>query len=68
MQHDSVVEKHWSRLYSDFLDFQFAGISENELVGVGNAVPIYWEGEFNNLPAGGLDWAMAKAVDDLGNQ
>jgi hypothetical protein len=64
MQHDSVVEKHWPRLYSDFLEFQFAAISENDIVGVGNAVPVYWEGEFNNLPTRGLDWAMAKAVDD----
>lgn len=64
MQHDSIVEKHWSRLYSDFLDFQFAAFSEEVIVGVGNAVPIYWEGEFNNLPSRGLDWAMSKAVDD----
>jgi hypothetical protein len=64
MQHDSVVEKHWPRLYSDFLEFQVAAISENDIVGVGNAVPVYWEGEFNNLPTRGLDWAMAKAVDD----
>lgn len=64
MQHDTVVEKHWPGLYSDFLDFQFAALSENDIVGVGNAVPVYWKGGFNNLPVGGLDWAMAKAVDD----
>lgn len=66
MQHDALVEKHWSRLYSDFLDFQLALKSENDIVGVGNAVPVHWEGEFNNLPSRGLDWAMAKAVEDHG--
>ena len=64
MQHDRIVEKYWPRLYSDFLDFQFAAISENDIVGVGNSIPIYWGGEFNNLPGRGLDWAMAKAVND----
>lgn len=64
MQHDLVVESHWPSLYSDFLDFQFAAISGNDIVGIGNAVPIYWEGEFIDLPARGLDWAMAKAVED----
>lgn len=64
MQHDSIVKKHWPRLYSDFIDFQFAAFSEQDTVGVGNAVPIHWEDEFNNLPNGGLDWAMDKAADD----
>jgi hypothetical protein len=64
IQHDRVVVKNWPRLYSDFSDFQFAAISGNDILGVGNSVPINWVGEFNNLPAGGLDWAMAKAVDD----
>jgi hypothetical protein len=64
MQHDSLVEKHWSKLYTEFPDFQLAGYSENELVGVGNSVPIHWEGEFNNLPDRGLDWAIEKAIDD----
>ena len=64
MQHDTIVEKHWPRLYSDFQDFQFAAISGNDIVGVGNSVPVYWEGEFRSLPTRGLDWAMAKAVVD----
>lgn len=68
IQHDQVVEKHWPRLYSDFLDFQFAVISENDIVGVGNAVPVSWEGEFSQLPARGLDWAMTRAVDNYNNE
>ena len=64
MQHDRVVETHWPRLYSDFPDFQFAAFSKNEILGVGNSVPLYWEGTFHTLPAQGLDWAMARAVDD----
>lgn len=64
MQHDPIVEGHWPYLYTDFLDFQFAAYSEQMIAGVGNAVPIYWDDEFHKLPAGGLDWAMAKARAD----
>lgn len=66
MQHDALVKKHWPGLYSEFLDFQFAVNSAKDIVGVGNAVPINWEGGFNDLPDRGLDWAMAKAVKDHG--
>ena len=65
MQHDSIVEAQWSRLYTDFLDFQFAAYSENGIVGVGNSVPIHLEGDISNLPNNGIDWAMLKAVDDI---
>jgi hypothetical protein len=64
MQHDSIVQGHWPNLYNDFLDFQFAAFSEEMIAGVGNALPIYWKDDFHNLPAGGLDWAMAKSVAD----
>lgn len=64
MQHDSILEGHWPYLYEHFLDFQYAAYSDNTLAGVGNAVPIHWEGDFHKLPAGGLDWAMAKSLSD----
>jgi hypothetical protein len=67
MQHDSIVEKHWSNLYTDFLDFQFAAYSEKDIVGVGNSIPIHYKGDFKDLPIRGLDWAMEKAVEDKKN-
>lgn len=65
MQHDSIVEKYWSSLYTDFLDIQFASYFDDKIAGVGNSIPIHWKDNFKNLPAGGLDWAMEKAVSDL---
>lgn len=64
MQHDAVVEKYWPNLYSDFLEFQFAAFLEGIIAGVGNAIPVYWDDNFNKLPSRGLDWAMEKAVSD----
>lgn len=68
MQHDSIVEKYWSNLYSNFLDFQFAAYFESKIAGIGNSIPIHWDDNFNNLPSHGLDWAMEKAVDDFKNE
>jgi len=64
MQHDAVVTQYWPKLYSDFLNFQFAAFSEGIAVGVINSVPVHWGSEFYHLPPRGLDWAMAKAVGD----
>lgn len=68
MQHDSIVEKYWTSLYNDFLEFQFAAFSVNGIAGVGNSLPIYWEGDFKKLPIRGLDWAMEQAVVDNKNK
>ncbi len=58
MQHDSIVNKNWPNLYTDFLDNQFALFENNKLVGVGNSVPLNWQNSFEDLPAEGLDWAI----------
>ena len=65
MQHDSIVNKNWPNLYTDFLDNQFALFENNKLVGVGNSVPLNWQNSFEDLPAEGLDWAMEKAKVDF---
>jgi hypothetical protein len=65
MRHDSIVNKHWSDLYADFLKFQFALFDKQEVVGVGNTVHLNWQRPFSELPDTGLDWAMDKANKDL---
>jgi hypothetical protein len=65
MQHDSIVNKYWSSLYTDFLNFQFALFDNQEIVGIGNTVHLNWQKPFVELPESGLDWAMEKASDDF---
>lgn len=64
MQHDETVNKHWPELYTDFLRFQFALLDHDEIVGIGNALPLHWRKSFADLPDSGLDWAMEKACAD----
>jgi hypothetical protein len=64
MQHDETVNKNWPNLYTDFLLYQFALAAGNEIIAVGNTVPLNWRRPFAALPDSGLDWAMAKANTD----
>jgi GNAT superfamily N-acetyltransferase len=64
MQHDETVNKHWPELYTNFLRFQFALLERDEVVGIGNSLPLNWRRSFAELPDSGLDWAMAKACAD----
>lgn len=65
MQHDSIVNKYWPDLYTDFLKFQFAIFDKQEIVGIGNTVHLNWQKPFLELPDTGLDWAMGKASKDF---
>jgi hypothetical protein len=65
MQHDCIVNKYWSDLYTDFLNFQFALFDGQEIVGIGNTIHLNWQGLFAELPDSGLDWAMNKANIDF---
>jgi len=67
IRHDLVVEEYWHKLYTEFLHCQFAYYSNENLIGVGNSIPLNWKGDFNDLPDQGLDWAIKKAVDDRRN-
>ncbi|MCD4696922.1 MAG: hypothetical protein K8S16_11860, partial [Bacteroidales bacterium] len=64
MQHDDLANKYWPGLYTDFLKFQFALLDNNEVVGIGNSIPLSWQEPFFELPDLGLDWAIEKASND----
>lgn len=65
MQHDKTVIKHWSTLYTNFSEFQFALFEKERLLGIGNSLPLNWRQPLIDLPDRGLDWAMEKANDDF---
>ena len=64
MQHDEIVNKYWPNLYTHFLNFQFALLDNNEIIGIGNTVHLNWQKSFLELPDTGLDWAIEKACTD----
>ena len=66
MLHDRVADEHWSALFERFSDYQF-GIFDTHTqraAAMGNSVPLHWDGDLNNLPERGWDWAFEQAVHD----
>ena len=63
LDHDAVVNAHWPALYELVPEFQFAALEDGELVAIGNAVPIGWNGDPQTLPPGGIDAVLASGIE-----
>jgi hypothetical protein len=62
MFHDSVAARLWDRLEGTFADYQTLWFDENEqVVAVGNTVPLVWDNAIDQLPIG-WDDAFERAV------
>ena len=66
LEHDSKVAQFWSRLDATFPDNQFCLVEQEsgKAVGVGNSIPLAFQDEWADLPAGGLDWVLEKGFQD----
>ena len=65
MLHDPVAD-YFTELYDYFPQHQFALADETtgEPMCIGNSVPLAWDGDFNDLPDEGWDWALEKGIKD----
>ena len=61
LRHDGAVVQYWSHLDQAFPDNQFCLVEQEsgQAVGVGNSLPLAFDGEWADLPSGGLDWVLA---------
>jgi GNAT superfamily N-acetyltransferase len=64
MLHDSVANEWFFQLYEKFPEFQYWLLDGEEIVGIGNSIPLYWNDELENLPDEGWDWALEKGFKD----
>ena len=60
MFHDPVANLNWRKLFDLFSEFQFSLISNDEIIGVANSLPYFWEKPFVELPEEGWDWVFQK--------
>ncbi|MCP4704694.1 MAG: GNAT family N-acetyltransferase [candidate division Zixibacteria bacterium] len=66
MLNDSVANKYWNRLYEEFPEYQFC-LMDNEndtAIAAGNCIPLYYDGNPDDLPEDGWDWVLQKGFDD----
>lgn len=57
MLHDPITDRYWDDLFTRFADYQF-GLLDAETgkaVAMGNSMPLHWDGDPLDLPAGGFD-------------
>lgn len=63
LDHDAAVNVHWPSLYELVPEYQFAVLDGQELVAIGNSVPIGWDGDPRTLPPEGIDAVLASGID-----
>jgi hypothetical protein len=63
--HGAVINKFWRYLYDLYSEFQFGlfDTESNEYLALGNSFPLFWDKPLDDLPDGGIEWALAKSVE-----
>ena len=67
LNHDAVTNALWPLLHELAPDYQFALLAaeSNELVAIGNCIPIRWDGHIGTLPERGIDAVLEDGIDLL---
>ena len=67
MMHDSIANKYWKSLFEFFPDFQISMVLHDEIIGIANSTPFYWDKAIDELPDTGWDWVLERGVEDFRN-
>jgi GNAT superfamily N-acetyltransferase len=62
--HDPISNANWSNLYKVFPAYQISILIDDEIAGIANCIPLYWNDTLCNLPEEGWDWALQKGFQD----
>jgi hypothetical protein len=65
MLHDPLANLYWGKLATHFSDFQFVLCDkDDQVVAVGNSIPVAWQASLEDLPDRGWDEMLEKGVRD----
>lgn len=63
--HSKAIINYWPKLEAIFPDFQIIMVNTQEQVmGIINSIPIYWNEPLTQLPDDGWDWLLMKGIHD----
>ncbi len=67
MMHDAIAKSHWVGLYDVFPDYQFClmDLDSETVIASANSIPLRYDGNSEDLPGEGWDWALQKGFNDL---
>ena len=64
MLHDPISNSNWLKLFELFPEYQFSLVANDEIIGVANCLPYFWDKSFEELPERGWDWVLEKGIKD----
>jgi len=64
MLHDAIANEYFFKLYEVFPQYQFWLLNGEDIVGIGNTIPLNWNKNLDDLPEEGWDWALEKGFRD----
>lgn len=65
MLHDPIGNEHWMPYIEAFKHLQLLIMDGDEILAIINSTPIFYDGELEDLPDEGWDWAIEKSIRDL---
>ncbi len=65
MLQDPVADEYWWQFIETFKEFQVLLMDGDEILVIINSVPINYDGDVNDLPDDGWDWAVKKSITDF---
>ncbi len=70
MHQDPIANRHFGRLFTQFPDYQFALIERatDQIIAIGNSIPMAFRGSEKDLPDEGWDWAIEQGFADADNR
>ncbi len=64
MLHDPILNDNWGDLFQNFPECQITFLQNDEIIGIANSLPLYWDMPFEKLPEKGWDWVLLKGLED----
>ncbi|WP_160850065.1 GNAT family N-acetyltransferase [Pontibacillus yanchengensis] len=52
MRQDKIGNDHWGRIMREYASYQILLLEDDQVIAMGNAIPIFWDGSVEGLPAG----------------
>ena len=67
LYHAPLPGKYWNTIHATFPEFQRLFFDGDRLIACANMVPLRYDGAFEDLPPGGLEWGQTAAVEGAGS-
>lgn len=60
MLHDIYIDKYWDNIVRRYPEYQFILLEKqtDEIIAIGNSMPVRFDDSIDHLPDGGIDWAL----------